>query len=48
MIEAVDAAVGRVVDLLDELKLRERTLIFVCSDNGAYSWVGNNGPWRGQ
>jgi arylsulfatase A-like enzyme len=48
MVEAVDASVGEIVATLDELKLRERTLVFVCSDNGAYSWVGSNGPLRGQ
>ena len=47
MVEAVDASVGAVVAALDELKLRERTLIFVCADNGAYAWVGSNGPLRG-
>lgn len=48
MIEAADASVGRVIALLEELSLRERTLVFVCSDNGAYAWVGSNGPLRGQ
>lgn len=48
MLEAVDASVGQIVATLDELRLRERTLIFVGSDNGAYSWVGSNGPLRGQ
>jgi arylsulfatase A len=46
MLEAVDASVGKIVAALDEL--RQNTLIFVCSDNGAYSWVGSNGPLRGQ
>ncbi|WP_414661475.1 sulfatase-like hydrolase/transferase [Horticoccus sp. 23ND18S-11] len=48
MIEAADASVGRVIALLEELALREKTLVFVCSDNGAYAWVGSNGPLRGQ
>lgn len=48
MIEAVDKSVGEVVQTLDELKLRENTLIFITSDNGAYSWVGSNYPYRGQ
>lgn len=48
MVEAVDASVGAIVATLDDLRLRERTLIFVCADNGAYSWVGSNGALRGQ
>lgn len=48
MLEAVDASVGEVVATLDQLELRERTFIFVCSDNGAYAWVGSNGPLRGE
>lgn len=48
MIESTDASVGQIVAALEEMGLRERTLIFVCSDNGAYSWVGSNGPFRGQ
>lgn len=48
MVEAFDATVGAIVATLDELRLRERTLIFVCSDNGAYAWVGSNGTLRGQ
>ncbi|MBI4622437.1 MAG: sulfatase-like hydrolase/transferase [Verrucomicrobia bacterium] len=48
MLEAVDASVGEIAATLDELGLRENTLILVCSDNGTYSWVGSNGPLRGQ
>ncbi len=48
MLEAVDASVGEVVATLEQQGLRDRTLIFVTSDNGAYSWVGSNGPLRGQ
>lgn len=48
MVEAVDASVGQIVAALDGLKLRERTFIFVSSDNGAYLSVGSNGPHRGQ
>lgn len=48
MLEAVDRSVGILVDELRKLKLRERTLIVVTSDNGAYSWVGSNGIYRGQ
>ncbi|MFH5832991.1 sulfatase-like hydrolase/transferase [Halalkalibaculum sp. DA384] len=48
MLEAVDKSVGQVVDKLDDLGLREDTLIFLTSDNGTYSWVGSNYPLRGQ
>jgi arylsulfatase A-like enzyme len=48
MLEAVDESVGIVVEALDKFNLRERTLIVVTSDNGAYSWVGSNGVYRGQ
>jgi arylsulfatase A len=48
MLQAVDASVGAIVTTLEELNLLERTLIVVTSDNGAYSWVGSNGPYRGQ
>lgn len=34
MIETLDASVGRVVAKLDELKLREKTLVVFLSDNG--------------
>ena len=34
MVETLDTAVGRVLDKLDELGLRESTLVIFCSDNG--------------
>lgn len=48
MIEGVDKSVGEVVQALENAGLRENTLIFITSDNGAYSWVGSNYPYRGQ
>ena len=48
MLEAVDASVGSIVTTLDRLELRRETLIVITSDNGAYSWVGSNGIYRGQ
>mgnify|MGYP001979597971 FL=1 len=48
MIEAVDESVGEVVQALEETGLRDNTLIFITSDNGAYSWVGSNEPYRGE
>ncbi|MCZ6792786.1 MAG: sulfatase, partial [Planctomycetota bacterium] len=46
MIEAMDAAVGRVLEGLDRLGLRERTLVIFTSDNGGYSGVADNRPLR--
>jgi arylsulfatase A-like enzyme len=34
MVETLDAAAGRVLDKLDELGLRDSTLVVFCSDNG--------------
>ncbi len=48
MIEAVDIGIGAIVKSLDDLGLRENTFIFITSDNGAYSWVGSNHPYRGE
>ncbi len=48
MLMAVDKSVGETVATLERLGLRENTLIFITSDNGAYSWVGSNAPYRGQ
>ena len=51
-----DAAVGRIVGLLDSLKLSENTLVIFTSDNGAYWWQPEidqfqhraNANWRGR
>ena len=37
MVEAMDAAVGRVLDALDETGMAERTAVFFVSDNGGLS-----------
>jgi arylsulfatase A-like enzyme len=44
-----DDRLGRLLALLDELGLRERTLVICISDNGALTdkFPGNNGPLRG-
>ena len=55
MITRMDRDIGRIVDLVDELGLGERTLIVFSSDNGP-SWVGgvdreyfeSSGPFRGR
>jgi len=46
MIESVDDAVGRILAVLDELDLAERTVIIFTSDNGGLSNVTNNAPLR--
>ena len=52
----MDAAVGKLVDALDEMKLKENTLVFFTSDNGpetlnrygaAWRSHGSPGPLRG-
>lgn len=52
MITLLDKDIGRIVDLLDELGIREKTLILVTSDNGPWSGAvdlfDSNGPLRGQ
>ena len=51
MIARLDGDVGRIMALLKELGLDERTLVFFCSDNGAARrWDGvfdSSGPLRG-
>lgn len=54
MVTRADKDVGRLLALLKELSLDEKTVVFVCSDNGATMDVGgadtpffrSNGPWR--
>ena len=43
MVENIDWNVGRVLDKLDELGLRERTIVLYFSDNGPNSWRWNAG-----
>jgi arylsulfatase A-like enzyme len=51
MVEAMDQAVGKVLNKLDELGLRENTLVIFTSDNGGLStsegWPTSNAPLRG-
>lgn len=51
MVEALDLAVGKVLAKLDELGLRENTLVIFTSDNGGLStsegWPTSNLPLRG-
>jgi arylsulfatase A-like enzyme len=46
MIEAMDGAVGRVLDALDELNLADDTLVVFTSDNGGFGGVSDNRPLR--
>jgi arylsulfatase A-like enzyme len=46
----VDANVGRILDAVDELKIRDNTIFVFTSDNGpdpTAPWQGWSGPWRG-
>ncbi len=47
MIEAMDLAVGRILNLLDELELAKDTLVVFTSDNGPHGAVSNAKPLRG-
>lgn len=47
MVHSVDLAVGRILEVLDELKLSENTLIFLTSDNGGLLGPTSNAPLRG-
>lgn len=51
MVEAMDLAVGRVLEKIDELGLAENTLVLFTSDNGGLStsegWPTSNLPLRG-
>jgi arylsulfatase A-like enzyme len=51
MVEAMDQAVGKVLAKLDELGLRENTIVIFTSDNGGLStsegWPTSNLPLRG-
>ena len=50
MIEAMDAAIGRLLKALDEMGESEETLLIFTSDNGGASYVGLpdlNKPYRG-
>lgn len=54
MVTMKDRDVGKIIDLLKELKIEERTIVFVTSDNGPHGEGGHdhkffqsNGPLRG-
>lgn len=46
----MDARVGEILDAIDDLKIRNNTIVVFTSDNGpeaTYPWQGSSGPWRG-
>ncbi len=49
MVEHMDSEIGRVLNLLDELGLRDQTLVVFTSDNGGaeYAPYSRNDPFRG-
>jgi arylsulfatase B len=48
MNEALDQAVGQILDTLDESGIADNTLVWFFSDNGGVGGVGDNAPLRGQ
>ncbi|MFM8495889.1 MAG: sulfatase, partial [Planctomycetia bacterium] len=46
MVESVDDCMGRILDTLDRLKIRDRTAIVFTSDNGGLSKMTDNAPAR--
>ena len=46
----IDYRAGQILNTLDELKIRDNTVVIWFSDNGPeyfYPWHGTAGPWRG-
>jgi arylsulfatase len=46
----IDHRAGEILDAIDELKIRDNTVVIWLSDNGPeyfYPWHGTAGPWRG-
>ena len=46
MVESVDDAVGRIMDVLDELDIRDNTIVIFTSDNGGLIGPTSNKPLR--
>ena len=47
MVTCMDDAIGRIVQALQERRLKRNTIIIFCSDNGGVGGVADNGPLRG-
>jgi arylsulfatase len=46
----IDYRSGQILDAIDDLKVRDNTIVVWTSDNGPeyfYPWHGTSGPWRG-
>ena len=46
----IDHRAGQILDAIDDLKIRDNTVVIWLSDNGPeyfYPWHGTAGPWRG-
>jgi arylsulfatase len=46
----MDAHVGEILDAIDDLGIRDDTIVVFTSDNGpdpTWPWQGSSGPWRG-
>ncbi len=47
MIESLDEGVGKIISLLDDLKIRDQTLVIFFSDNGPQGAISGAQPLRG-
>ena len=47
MVDSMDQGIGRILNAIDEHKLRDDTIVVFASDNGA-ARAGTNAPFRGQ
>src|SRR5262245_36118320 len=46
----MDTHVGEILDAIDQLGIRDNTIVVFTSDNGpeaTWPWQGSSGPWRG-
>jgi arylsulfatase A-like enzyme len=46
----MDGHVGEILDAIDQLNIRDKTIVVFTSDNGpeaTWPWQGSSGPWRG-
>jgi arylsulfatase A-like enzyme len=46
----MDAHVGEILDAIEDLHIRDNTIVVFTSDNGpeaTWPWQGSSGPWRG-
>jgi arylsulfatase A-like enzyme len=52
MVNMCNRQIGQIMDLLRDLGLDDKTIVFVCGDNGTHRYFGDffkpNGPFRGQ